>query len=286
MHAPSLARDRWRDRVYSRYYRAPNHRGKWRIEAFLRRIFGLSEVVAPSPDGVRFALQLQDMVQEHMLRTGSYEPESLALMRRLLRPGDVMVDVGAHVGEYGLHASPIVGRDGKVVMVEANPRTYQLLLRNIVLNNFANVSPLLGAVGATEAVVPMSFPAETNWGATHMATAASDRAFYVAALDLGAALSQMGVASIGLLKLDVEGVEGAVLRALDLASPLRPRAILLEFIPELIVRMGDSPRAVLALLRDAGYAISDVRGAAITETSSLVEENVLALDSRQPVVAG
>ena len=85
---------------------------------------------------------------------------------------------------------------------------------------------------------------------------------------------------IGLLKLDVEGFEGRVLRSLDFGSSLRPRVILFEFVPSLIERAGDSPMAVLEDLRVAGYILSDIRGNPIDPAGSLLEENILAVDAR------
>lgn len=276
-----LTAARWRDRLYTRYYRRPNHPAKLRIERLLRRLLQLDDIVAPSIDGVQFLLAHADIVQEQMLRTGSWEPRSLALMRRHLRPGDVMVDVGANIGLYALHAAQMVGTEGRAVAIEANPRTYQRLLGNIALNEFSNVVPVLGAVGAVDAAVPMILPSERNSGASRLSVSEGDAPFYVAALSLPALLRQLNISSIAVMKIDVEGMEGAVLRSLDLQSPgsVRPRVILIEYIPSLLERAGESATAVLATLKSAGYELTDIDGRDVPLEGNLAEDNIVAVDA-------
>jgi FkbM family methyltransferase len=55
------------------------------------------------------------------------------------KDGDTVVDVGAHIGRYTLISSNCVGKDGKVIAIEANPRVFETLKRNIKLNDFDNV---------------------------------------------------------------------------------------------------------------------------------------------------
>jgi len=57
------------------------------------------------------------------------------------RRGDVVVDVGAHVGKYALVAAKNVG-SGKVIAIEAHPENFNALLKNIHLNGFRNIIAL------------------------------------------------------------------------------------------------------------------------------------------------
>ena len=62
------------------------------------------------------------------------------------KEGDIVVDVGAHVGHYTLISSKRVGQNGKVVAIEADPDNFEMLNRNIKLNGLTNVIPLNYAV--------------------------------------------------------------------------------------------------------------------------------------------
>jgi FkbM family methyltransferase len=67
-----------------------------------------------------------------------FEPLTLKLVKSLLKPGDIAIDVGAHIGIYTIFMAKIVGPKGVVVAVEPSPiRKY--LVRNIKLNNVKNV---------------------------------------------------------------------------------------------------------------------------------------------------
>jgi FkbM family methyltransferase len=55
------------------------------------------------------------------------------------REGDVVIDVGAHIGKYALIAAKMVGENGLVIAIEAHQENYSALLRNIELNGFGNI---------------------------------------------------------------------------------------------------------------------------------------------------
>jgi FkbM family methyltransferase len=63
-----------------------------------------------------------------------YEPEVVAALARLVRPGDVCVDAGANVGVLTLHLARLVGEEGRVVAFEASPENAALLRTNVGLN--------------------------------------------------------------------------------------------------------------------------------------------------------
>lgn len=50
-----------------------------------------------------------------------YEEKTLKVMKSILKPGDVFIDVGAHVGTYAVPMARIVGPGGLVVAIEPSP---------------------------------------------------------------------------------------------------------------------------------------------------------------------
>jgi predicted methyltransferase len=71
--------------------------------------------------------RLLDFLQKGKL----YEPEVTAVFGRVLRPGDVVIDVGANVGWFTLLAASLVGPGGKVVACEPGPDNLAKLQANI-----------------------------------------------------------------------------------------------------------------------------------------------------------
>lgn len=60
-------------------------------------------------------------------------------MQSLLRPGDVVVDVGANLGSYTIPFAERVGRQGKVLAFEPFRWLHQLCTANVALNGLSNV---------------------------------------------------------------------------------------------------------------------------------------------------
>src|SRR5206468_1566389 len=107
-------------RLYVNLLRFPNFKGKGRIENSVRKLFFASpryEVV----HGLRMELSPLEWTEITLMRDGIIEPKTTALFGTLLRPSDVYVDVGAHVGFHTLVARHHVGESGKVIAVEPQP---------------------------------------------------------------------------------------------------------------------------------------------------------------------
>jgi FkbM family methyltransferase len=73
----------------------------------------------------------------HAWRNGLVEPFMVELMKELIRPGMVVLDLGANLGYYTLLAARQVGATGKVYAFEPDPRNYSCLVRGIQRNGFS-----------------------------------------------------------------------------------------------------------------------------------------------------
>ncbi len=99
----------------------------------LKTIHDVSLLIDPVKDkGVELALFLQ----------GTYEEGTVQEIKRLLKPGQTFLDIGANIGWISLIASKQVGTAGKVIAVEANPNTLPILQHNLALNKVENCSIL------------------------------------------------------------------------------------------------------------------------------------------------
>src|SRR2546428_1017603 len=74
------------------------------------------------------------------IRSGPYEYfASQILIKRLVRPGWVVADVGAHIGYYTVLFADLVGPRGRVYAYEPDHANFALLYRNVRLNRYRNV---------------------------------------------------------------------------------------------------------------------------------------------------
>lgn len=191
-----------------------------------------------------------DMVIGRLIELyGEYFEGEVDAFRRFVRPGDLVVDVGANIGVHTLALARLVGPRGSVLAFEPQRLVYQTLCANIALNSLDHVQCLHAALDEVPGLLHLldADPrVENNFGGAELAMLAGDaRAAAVPRLVLDEVL---GDRMPRLIKIDVEGMEAAVLRG--------ARQVLARATPVLYVendRIERSP-ALLALLEELGYA--------------------------------
>jgi len=70
---------------------------------------------------------------------GTREELETEVIKRELKKGMVVVDIGANIGYYALLEASIVSRSGRVYAVEPYPQSYKLLKKNIKLNQYSDI---------------------------------------------------------------------------------------------------------------------------------------------------
>ena len=200
-------------RVYRAALHLPRYLGHYRITSLLRRLMvpGVSVV----DHGCLMQLDPQEWPQIGLLATGSMEPKTSSLFRKLLRPGDTYVDVGAHVGYHALLARQAVGATGRVLALEPQPYNCNKILVNAALNGFSNITTIVGAAGDRDGVVTLRDQAPHDKSRlTVRGAGKNDRnvEFEVPVWTLDTLLRRQNIDKVRLLKIDVEGHELAVLK--------------------------------------------------------------------------
>lgn len=196
--------------------------------------------------GLKFLVPTRDSgVGQSLRENGEFARIEVELIQDLLE-GGVLIDVGANIGSIALPAA----RSAKLVIaLEANRGFANVLAANALNNNLLNVSVVHAAVGETERLArfPMMPIAEAgNMGTSgfHMAGKFPEEVVRMTTLD------RIAPPGTNVVKIDVEGYEGAVLKG--------AQRTLNELRPTWLVESGeDSPatRAVIQTFMDAGYLV-------------------------------
>ncbi|CAL9303591.1 hypothetical protein SUDANB135_03658 [Streptomyces sp. SudanB135_2055] len=209
--------------------------------------------------GDRFAVDTEDLIQRYLYLFGVWEPHLTAWLRRRLRPGDAFVDVGANIGVFSVLASRLVGDAGRVVAIEASPVLHRRLAQHVRLNACANVRAVNAAVSDSRGTLTFVLASSRNTGANSIVPydGPAESTFEIGARPLPELLEPAEVASARVIKIDVEGAEGGVVRGLaPMLRGLRPDAeICVEVTPERMARLGDRVDDLLAVMRDAGFHV-------------------------------
>ncbi len=140
--------------------------------------------------------------------------------RFLPKEGDVVVDIGAHVGRYTMISSKRVGIDGKVIAIEAHCNNFNILQSNIKLNHLPNVIALNYAVSSKEMPVKLYLPGEelgyTIYNTLMAYRTDNEKRFIeVNANTLDNLLHLNGITEVHWIKIDVEGAEFDVLKGAE-----------------------------------------------------------------------
>lgn len=138
------------------------------------------------------------------------EPEFAAL-DKILRSGDVFIDVGANSGIYTLKGARIVGSDGAVLSLEPNPDLLTVLKRNTGRNGLNNVR-LRGLAAAEECRECRFFEIDNKPNSFSLISRGDGTAsFSVLAVDLDSLVNWEGIRRVDVIKIDAEGAEDRVL---------------------------------------------------------------------------
>lgn len=140
---------------------------------------------------------------------GNYEAAETELLKKIVKKGAVVVDVGANIGWYTLLSARLAGKNGKVVAFEPEPANYALLKKSIERNTFENVLAFDCCV-SNMAGTRKLWLTKKNLGAHSTVKKMSDRAIDVEAVTLDSFLSKLEIQTVDLLKVDVEGAEPEV----------------------------------------------------------------------------
>lgn len=184
---------------------------------------------------------------------GTYEHDKQQLVAGLVRPGMKAFDIGANAGFYTLAFSRLVGESGHVWAFEPFAENVANLLDHLRINNLSNVTVFQAAVADRAGIAGFQVRESNSMGALSAAV----EQYRVPTLSLDALVREGAIPLPDLVKMDVEGAEGLVLKgAPELLSHRRTTW--------LIALHGDEQAAMCArILRDNGYDIRTMAGAPV-----------------------
>jgi FkbM family methyltransferase len=141
-------------------------------------------------------------------RYGEWDELELRILAQLLRPEDVVLDVGANIGTHTVFFARTVGEGGFVFSFEPQRLLFQTLCANVALNELLNVKCFEAAVGRGEGTLELLMldpRKENNFGGSPAESAAGGETVQLVSLD------SFGFPDCRLIKIDVEGAELDVL---------------------------------------------------------------------------
>jgi FkbM family methyltransferase len=187
-----------------------------------------------------------------------YEPCTSLLALGALRPGDIALDIGAHVGYFSMLFRLAVGATGSVYAFEPMPDTYRRLLRNVMANRFTNVLPLPLAVADRSGSATFHVDAR-NEGESSLLGSGGSEACQVQVTNLDDLFSDGMAARPRLMKMDAEGVELNILNGGERwFDQYAPDMVICEINRDALERGGASERDIRLFFESRGYRCAAV----------------------------
>jgi FkbM family methyltransferase len=192
--------------------------------------------------GQRIYLAPHDVdLTPRILFDGSWEPHVEETIRRLARPGDTVIDLGANVGYHTIVLGTAVGPQGKVFAFEANPMMMPLLEATVAVNGFQGWVQLFSCAILDQAGTISLAWAPNHYGSGNVVPKAFIAGYadgYPSRVDVPAetldSLLAEQVSMIDLIHMDIEGSEPLALRG---AERLIERSPTLKILTEWSINM-------------------------------------------------
>lgn len=186
-----------------------------------------------------------------------YEPDVRGVLQYLLKPNHTFIDCGANVGYFSVLAGGLVGSEGRVVSIEANPITYKLLERNLEANHLG--TPVHCALTSQTQEVELFMPSEGDVYSSlrqgGLIKGDSVRSFKIQGRTLDELVQQLTLSKVDVVKIDIEGAELDVLRsAPNLLTALKP-IIIMEYGTNTWPSFGATPKDLKELAHKHHYVL-------------------------------
>jgi len=228
----------------------------------VRRVVGASASACVTRGGVKWELDLAEGIDLSIYLLGAFEPRTVSTYKRIVKPGDTVLDIGANIGAHTLPLARIVGEGGHIHAFEPTAFAFEKLMANLARN-----PQLAGCVQANQAMLVESEDTDTepeiysSWPlsdtegvhALHAGRAKSTEG--ARAFTLDAYASKHAIDRVDFVKLDVDGHEGTVLAGANEVLDTHRPVVLMEFAPYVFDEGGFD--RMVALVADRGYAFED-----------------------------
>ncbi len=177
------------------------------------------------------------------------------VLKSILTPGDVFVDIGAHVGYFSILASSLIGEKGEVFAFEPAPSMQKSFLRNLDLNKLANVHLFPYAVSNKFGEAVFWFN-RTETGTSSLRSVKSNETeeVKVKTVILDQCLEPDVKDRVKLVKIDIEGAELLALKGMrDLLTRENGPDVMCEVTDGFLRDLGGSEETLLMFMKGYGY---------------------------------
>ncbi len=188
-------------------------------------------------------LDLANVIDNHIYYTGQWEPDTEKIIRQLVKPDSVCLDIGANIGYFTLTLAELVGRHGKVLAFEPTQYARKRLRENVALNGYLQVDIYPNFVSDKKGRQEVKIESTYRLDGRSSAETQEIEAITIDSLDL---------AKLEFIKIDTDGNETHIIRGgRQTLKRLKP-AMLFE-VSSFLTNHSSSPSELLTELASLDY---------------------------------
>lgn len=230
---------------------------KWVYRA---KIKNRDKYIIKNVQGSKMLLNTRDRgISYDLIIDGIREPNSTRFVNNLLKKGETVIDLGANIGYYVLMESKIIG-NGKVYAIEPEIKNFNILKKNVKLNNRYNVEFMNAAVGDKNGFDYMNISSYSNMHTLYKNEDSKDykynriigkRKVRVITLDWFCKKHKI---TPNFVRMDVQGYEHHIIKGMkNLLKQKKPLRIFMELHPQMMTQ--EHTLSMLNMLKNNGFGI-------------------------------
>jgi FkbM family methyltransferase len=169
-------------------------------------------------------------LSKQLLKYGIREVGATKETAALLKPGMVVIDIGANLGYYALLEAKMID-NGFVYAIEPVKENVEVFQKSIELNGYKNIKVYLCAIGSENKYEEMTITYKSNCGSlvkkSRNEKLVKERR-KVKTITLNDFSKRLGLSRIDFIRMDVEGYEVEIIKGMDQAVGLMPEGAMLS----------------------------------------------------------
>jgi FkbM family methyltransferase len=212
-------------------------------------------VITELSDGTRFWINMRDRFVSRAIHLNDYEQKETLFIRKTVRPGMRVLDIGANLGWFTVQMAKLVGPSGHVTSFEPRSDLFHYLSRTVRENKFDNVSLHNCALGDHVGEAELHWGVDgANPGGTQLNMTEVISKAHVYEKTVMRVLDDEISGDVNFIKIDVEGAEKLVFSgAKRILMESRP-IIMSELAPDALRQVSNVEfDEYMAFLQSMGY---------------------------------
>lgn len=250
-------------KLYRYILRRPSFRGQFRIFAWLfdhGKLGGIRKTVSPLEDHFKINTDTRNFIEASIYYLGDYEPWVKKHFKRLIRPGDIILDIGANIGFHSLYFSTLTGAKGKVIAIEPVNQNFSALKNNVVLNGFDNIITIQKALANEKKEIQIHIDPEAKNPGAFSLLEGGIKNTSISCVKGDDLVDELGFKRIDFIKIDVEGYELEALKGLTLTIESNRPTIIFEYDRTYQLKALHAPDAIFLFISSFNYRFECIDG--------------------------